>query len=421
MPPHMTPEYIAESRVPLIMGVIISVSVLSTAFVGARIFTRARLTGNMFLDDYLVIIAAASQWVCVGLASHAALNGNGRHFDAMLVTQPEKLQTALFFTLLNFPFGILAFGLPKIAVVALLTRIMNPSRYHRMFLWGLSSLCLLVLLGCAPMLFLQCTPSHSQWDLSFPPDKKKCWDKYVLVNYAIASGALSAFTDLYLAVYPAVVLWSLQLNMKKKIALSVALGIGSISTVVAIYKCTRLPSLASADFTWNTADLVIWTVVEAAVIIIACCIPLLQPLVDLIFGRRTLTGSKGYKNYGSSKDGSAHLRSHDIELEKKGGSNALSSKGRTDVSRIHAGDFDDDLMQTRVETGSQDSILQRGSSENDVKLPMQTNAELKAHSKPQKATSRPYEGVIMKTNEVTVSYSAGQSDADRRNKNWNAV
>lgn len=43
---------------PIIMGVIISVSVLSTIFVGARIFTRARLTGNMFLDDYLVVIAA---------------------------------------------------------------------------------------------------------------------------------------------------------------------------------------------------------------------------------------------------------------------------------------------------------------------------------------------------------------------------
>jgi hypothetical protein len=163
----------------------------------------------------------------------------------MLYTQPEKLEQALFFTLLNFPFGILAFGLPKVAVVALLTRIMNPSRAHRWFLWGLSLLCLLVLLGCAPMLFAQCTPSHSQWDLNFPPDQKKCWPKYVLVNYAIASGgrsyfsrvlettthrllALSAFTDLYLAVYPATVLWTLQLNLKKKIALSVALGIGSM-------------------------------------------------------------------------------------------------------------------------------------------------------------------------------------------------
>ena len=40
--------------------------------------------------------------------------------------------------------------------------------------------------------------------------------------------ALSAVVDLYLAVYPAVVLAKLQLNIKKKLALSGALGIGSM-------------------------------------------------------------------------------------------------------------------------------------------------------------------------------------------------
>jgi len=54
--------------------------------------------------------------------------------------------------------------------------------------------------------------------------------------------------DLYLAVYPAVILAQLQMNMKKKMALGVALGIGSIACVVAAYKCTRIPSLASDDF-----------------------------------------------------------------------------------------------------------------------------------------------------------------------------
>lgn len=144
----------------------------------------------------MLTTSQASQWVCVGLASTAALNGNGRHFDAMLLTQPEKLEKALLFTLLNFPFGILAFGLPKLAVVALLTRIMNPSRAHKFFLWGLSLLCVVVLLGCVPMLFGQCTPAYSQWDLSFPPDKKKCWPKHVLVDYAIASGGLSILPPL---------------------------------------------------------------------------------------------------------------------------------------------------------------------------------------------------------------------------------
>jgi hypothetical protein len=60
--------------------------------------------------------------------------------------------------------------------------------------------------------------------------------------------ALSAMVDLYLAVYPAVILFKLQMNLRKKLALSIALGLGSIATAVAIYKSTRLTALASPDF-----------------------------------------------------------------------------------------------------------------------------------------------------------------------------
>lgn len=40
--------------------------------------------------------------------------------------------------------------------------------------------------------------------------------------------AFSAFVDVYLAIYPAIVLFRLQMATKKKIALSCALGIGSM-------------------------------------------------------------------------------------------------------------------------------------------------------------------------------------------------
>jgi hypothetical protein len=42
------------------------------------------------------------------------------------------------------------------------------------------------------------------------------------------SQAISAMVDLYLAVYPAVILYGLRMNLKKKIALSIALGLGSM-------------------------------------------------------------------------------------------------------------------------------------------------------------------------------------------------
>lgn len=40
--------------------------------------------------------------------------------------------------------------------------------------------------------------------------------------------ALSAFVDLYLAIYPSVVLWRLQITLGKKLALCAALGLGGV-------------------------------------------------------------------------------------------------------------------------------------------------------------------------------------------------
>lgn len=117
------------------------------------------------------------------MAIVAVEHGNGRHFD--LLTLDQK-QGAIFWTILGFPFGLVAFGVPKLAVVALLVRIMNPSQAHKCFLWSLSGLCLGVLFGCVVILYAQCTPASSQWDFSIT--EKQCISKMILVYYAIAAG-----------------------------------------------------------------------------------------------------------------------------------------------------------------------------------------------------------------------------------------
>lgn len=49
-----------------------------------------------------------------------------------------------------------------------------------------------------------------------------------MVIHSTAHAALSAFVDLYLAVYPVAVLWKLNMSMRKKLALSSALGLGAM-------------------------------------------------------------------------------------------------------------------------------------------------------------------------------------------------
>ncbi|KAJ0160579.1 hypothetical protein CTA2_7724 [Colletotrichum tanaceti] len=357
------PQRAAENKGPTAIGIIVSVSVLSTLFTAARLFVRGKILGKVHLDDHLIVISVLCGWINVGTAIAAVSHGNGRHFDLLTL---EQKSGAILWTIAGFAPGVMSFGLPKIAVVALLTRIMNPSRRHALFLWCLSVFCLVNLLGCVVVLFAQCQPSHSQWDFSV---EKSCWDKRILVYFAIYSGGFCALVDIYLAVYPAVVLARLQMRTRKKVALSIALGIGSVSGFVAIYKCTRLPSLASPDFSYETSDLVIWTIVEGSTMIIAACIPVLRPLGELIFGKRMFSSSGAgggrytYENYGSGPGGRAQS---DIEMSRSRDARKRAARHRAEAAAV----VNDATTTTITGKESQESILGREASGGKV---MRTN------------------------------------------------
>lgn len=186
-------------------------------------------------------LAAAFTTVAVDL-------GNGRHFNLLTKHQQERV---IFWTVIAFCPSILSFALPKLAVVALLTRLLNPSRFHKWFLWGMGVFCLLTLLATIGTLVGQCLPPESQWNFDI---EGKCAPKEDIIKYSLYAGgmlsawgmgrgkgginctvclhrvsaAFSAFVDVYLAVYPAVVLFKLQMKLRKKVALIVALGIGCV-------------------------------------------------------------------------------------------------------------------------------------------------------------------------------------------------
>ncbi|CAI6095104.1 unnamed protein product [Clonostachys chloroleuca] len=290
--PHHTGAYLAENRGPMVVAICVTLASISTIFVFLRLFTRGKIMAKVQLDDWLTSVSVLLQWACVACVVLATEEGNGRHVDTLSAHQKER---TIFWTLLAFATATPGFGLPKIAVVALLSRLMNPAKWHAYFLWALSGTCMASLVGCIIFLYSLCTPVQSLWVTNMP--ERKCLPIETLVKYCVFAGSLSAFTDLYLAIYPATVLFKLQMNIRKKIGLSVALGIGSIATIIAVTKCTRLPALAEVDFSYKTADLVIWLVGEGTAIIVASCIPLLQPLVEFIFGRRALNSSSDPSNF----------------------------------------------------------------------------------------------------------------------------
>ncbi|KAI1394728.1 hypothetical protein F4819DRAFT_480774 [Hypoxylon fuscum] len=395
-PPPLDPSRAGEDKGRTTTTVISTVAAISTLFAVARLWVRVRIMRKFQFDDLMIVVAVICGWMSVGFSTAAVRSGSGRHIQTLTI---EEIQGAILFTLIGFVPGILSFVLPKLAVTKLLSRLLNPSSSHLIWLWFMCVFCLLALMGSVGMVFGQCQPSNSQWDFSVPA--RFCWDKWISVNYTRGACAFSAFVDFYLSIYPGIVLYKIQLPTKKKIALSAALGIGSISTVVAIYKITVLDSLASVDFTYDSCDLTIWTIVEGSVIIIAACIPLLQPLLERV--RNHPWSTKG-TSQSTNTVPSGHQGYADIELSDKSRIRKIRRKFEMD-SVLATRNNDEEVGATTIRAGSQDQILEEdetglvnkvvGSQSHDNSMPPNTRQE------------------IHRSDEISISYARDEESGAR--------
>ncbi|KAL0941364.1 uncharacterized protein CTRU02_204127 [Colletotrichum truncatum] len=260
----------------VIIASVVPATAISTIFALSRLFVRGWIQKRVHFDDGILLAAVVSGWTSTATTLKAVAIGHGRHVASL--TDPQK-EAIMHWTIMAFSFGIFALVLPKLAVVALVNRLLQPKRAHRIFLWGLAVFCGIALLGNVVGLYAQCSPS--QEEMSFMT--KACLGPDMAVEYSISTSAISAATNAYLAVYVALSIRKLHFARSKRIGLAISLVLGLVALSTAIFKCTRLKSLGSPDFTYDSADLVIWTSLEADVVIMAVCIPAAQPLIDYLF------------------------------------------------------------------------------------------------------------------------------------------
>ncbi|KAH9239043.1 hypothetical protein K456DRAFT_1827471 [Colletotrichum gloeosporioides 23] len=273
-----------EDKGPLIIAACWAFTGLSLLFVAARLFICAVCSNS------LVILSV--HW------------GNGQHWDTL---DQEHQQEVMRWMIVAYVPGIETLGFPKLAVVCLLSRLLAPGKLHLRILWALSIGCVISLTVTVMTLLLQCSPPSAAWNFDLPRD---CIKPKVIEGLAFWASSWSAFLDFYLAIYPAVVLWRLQMSMKKKIGLTIALGMGVISGCVGIVKTTGIPTFLSEDVSCN---------IEGNLIIIAACIPILGPLLEMFKGRPIWRTDKSSSNrqYEDYSKQSTQKQQDAIELRSK--------------------------------------------------------------------------------------------------------
>ncbi|KAI8298148.1 hypothetical protein K4K59_002972 [Colletotrichum sp. SAR11_240] len=122
-PPEDSDEWKAQDKGPTIIVVCWIVTAISTCFVLGRVYVRGKIMRKFHSDDWFIILGLFCGYISTALSTIAVSYGNGKH---MKLLSTEQKQGAILWTTAAFCPGIMSFGLPKLAVISLLTRLMNP-------------------------------------------------------------------------------------------------------------------------------------------------------------------------------------------------------------------------------------------------------------------------------------------------------
>jgi hypothetical protein len=93
----------------------------------------------------------------------------------------------------------------------------------RWFVWFCIITLFLVMLPSALFAWISCTPFKKQFDPTIPGT---CWPGYMLVDYGIFNAAWCATVDFALALLPWYLIWGLQLKLKEKLGVGIAMSLG---------------------------------------------------------------------------------------------------------------------------------------------------------------------------------------------------
>ncbi|KAF2657679.1 hypothetical protein K491DRAFT_321654 [Lophiostoma macrostomum CBS 122681] len=256
-------------RSRVILGVIITLSITSTAslvlrFVGKRL-KRTRVSS----EDWVIIAAQIVVYgIAITLILELALGNAGHHMQE----QPSK---ATLMQKLLVPVQCLYAGalcLIKISICLFYSRIFT-FRWFYLTSWIIivitiawaTVMIIFVLAACRPITYIW-NPTIAN---SHCPDDK--------VSPSAIIGAVNILVEIVLLLLPVSLIWNLQVSLPDKIALFCIFGAGITTMAFGILRTIALTSVDYSDITYTGSYLLLWSFVEPAIGITVACAPLCRP------------------------------------------------------------------------------------------------------------------------------------------------
>ncbi|KKY31620.1 putative cation-transporting atpase 4 [Diaporthe ampelina] len=233
-------EYLADVLEPekfaaAIFGVTLAFTVLSANTVGLRAWIRVR-KGQFGNDDYLMCTA--------------------------LVVNLYLFLWQIFYAI-NLVFI-------KTSILTTLKGIAKGLRYVYA-IWGLIVVVSLLSIAGVITLLAKCRPIQSNWT-----GNGSCIESDVFVALSKTAYAFDVLSDLAMATISTLLLWTPRMRLRSKVLTVAALGLGVVASMASLIRTIYTDAYSSDDnYLFNTGKIVLWTVVECGIGIIAGSLPML--------------------------------------------------------------------------------------------------------------------------------------------------
>ncbi|KAI1843271.1 hypothetical protein JX265_012156 [Neoarthrinium moseri] len=315
-----------ESRTTAVVVVLTVGTILSTAAVLLRVYSRYILLRAFDKDDAVIVgglVFLLATSVAIGLECHYGL---GTHISTVAeedVVPYLKVGLATIsgldlrsqlqaFYVSTITYSV-AIYLVKISIILQYCRIFKDTRFYTVsyaMMIGLSVWT--VVMGF--LLTFICVPVSLFWEPDTPGtcmNRLALWLSIAVINMA---------TDITCFVMPIPSILRLQMRKNQKIFLAGIFALALCPCAISAYRIQTLSAAAqSSDSTWDNALAAIWTFVELSTGTIAACLPTFRPVMARLMPRVfSFSSPRGYAQNSESARRQYAISRHSTYIHMRG-------------------------------------------------------------------------------------------------------
>ncbi|KAI1291190.1 hypothetical protein F5Y03DRAFT_400912 [Xylaria venustula] len=282
-------------------------ALLWTEFSVATVFILLRLTArhlkrSLGLDDVLM----AGSWLfflatAVAIQFAAQSSGGMRH---QVYLTEQELSYQIEITYVATAVSIVCTALGKTAIGATILRIVRTaSSSERWVVWAVIIVTTVSSIIDIFITLFQCGGNpHAIWEPRLRATTT-CLDAVALNRYTTFTAVWQAVSDFVFSILPIFIVWRLRMSTRRKLILTIGLGLTLFTGGAAVVKSSYLARQAAgsiSDYTWVLFDGYAWLSTEALLIIMCGSIPSLYPLWFHTSRRRSAvspTYESGYRKH----------------------------------------------------------------------------------------------------------------------------